>query len=350
MERRTLSASVATALVLVAIIVVIAIVAADAPGSRQRIVTAGMIHVIVVTGMYIFIGNSGIVSFGHIGFMGLGAYTAAWLTIPPATKASLMPGLPEVIAMAEISPWLAAVAGGLLAAAVALAFGIPLMRLSGITASIGTFAILAILQAIFANWTEVTGGQGSLYGLPVFTNVGIAATWAAITILAAAVYQATGAGMRLRASREDAEAAAAVGVHVHRERLIAFVLSAFFVGIAGALYAHFLMTVVAGEFYLKLTFITIAMLVIGGMRSLTGAFCGVVFVLVLAELLRQAERGVDLGLFSFSGRPGLQEVGLAVAMLLALVFRPSGLTGGRELNVLPRKWMAFPRISKRRSV
>lgn len=307
----------------------------EAPGARQRIVTAALVNLVAVTGIYIFIGNSGVMSFGHVGFMAVGAYTSAWLTIPPSIKASLLPGLPAWLAAAELAPATAVPLAGLAAAAVAIVFGLPLMRLSGITASIGTFAMLSILHAIFANWTPVTGGQGSVYGMPRHTNMLVAAGWALLAMVAAALYQSSAAGNRLRASREDLVAARAVGVDVPRERLIAFVLSAFFVGVAGALFAYLSMVVVAGQFYLQLTFLTIAMLVIGGMRSLTGAFVGVAFVSVLAEVLRQAERGVDLGILSFTGRPGLQEVGLATAMLLALIFRPQGLTGGREIP-LPR--------------
>jgi branched-chain amino acid transport system permease protein len=293
-----------------------------------------MIKLTIVVGIYMFAGNSGVLSFGHISFLGLGAYSAAWLTISPSIKASLMPGLPAWLIALELHPAAGVVAGGLLAACVAFVFGLPLTRLAGIAASIGTFALLVIFYATFSNWTPVTGGQGSLYGLPIFTTLPIAAGVACLTILAAAIYQSSAAGFRLRGSREDPIAAKSVGIDIRRERLVAFVISAFFVGMAGALYAHFLTVVVAGEFYLKLTFITVAMLVIGGMRSLTGAVAGTLFVTLLSELLRQTERGFDLGFVFVGGRLGLQEVGLSAAMLLALIFRPRGITGGRELGGL----------------
>jgi len=320
----------------------------EAPGGRQRIITAALVNLVAVTGIYIFIGNSGVTSFGHVGFMAVGAYSAAWLTIPPAMKASLLPGLPAWLVATELAPGLAVPLAGLAAAAVALIFGLPLMRLSGITASIGTFAMLSILHSVFANWTPVTGGQGSLYGMPRYTDMQVATLWALVAMVVAALYQASPAGIRLRASREDMVAARAAGVNVPRERLIAFVLSAFFVGVAGALFAYLSMVVVANQFYLQLTFLTIAMLVIGGMRSLTGAFVGVAFVSILAEILRQTERGVDIGIISFSGRPGLQEVGLATAMLLALIFRPQGLTGGREIR-LPQLRMPKRKSRKERT-
>ncbi|TXL72786.1 branched-chain amino acid ABC transporter permease [Vineibacter terrae] len=322
-----------TALLLTAAVAIVAAIGTQLSGGTQRIIIDAMIKMIIVLGMYIFVGNSGLLSFGHIGFLGLGAYTAAWLTIPPSIKASLMPGLPDFLATAALHPLPAALAGGAAASLAALLVGIPLTRLAGVAASIGTFAMLVVFYAIFSNWTSVTGGQGSLYGLPVFTSLPVAAGFTVATILGAAMYQASASGFRLRGSREDAVAAQASGIDIRRERLIAFVISAFFVGVAGALYAHFLQVVVAREFYLKLTFITVAMLVIGGMRSLSGAVAGTAFVAFLSEVLRQAERGIDLGVVSIGGRLGLQEVGLAIAMLIVLIFRPRGITGGRELTL-----------------
>jgi branched-chain amino acid transport system permease protein len=292
-----------------------------------------MIKLIIVVGSYIFIGNSGVLSFGHIGFLGVGAYASAWVTIPPSVKAGLMPGLPPFIMALHLHPALGALAGGLLAAFVALLFGLPLTRLAGIAASIGTFAMLVILYAVFSNWTPVTGGQGSLYGLPIFASLPITAAFAAGAIVIAAIYQASSSGFRLRGSREDAVAARASAINIRKERLISFVVSAFVVGTAGALYASHLQVVVAGEFYLRLTFITVAMLVIGGMRSLTGAVLGTAFVALLSEVLRQAERGIDLGPLTLGGRLGLQEVGLAAIMLLALIYRPRGITNGYEIRL-----------------
>lgn len=327
-----LQRSLVTACVLIIAVAAITLVGMQLSGGSQRILTDAMIKLIIVVGSYIFIGNSGVLSFGHIGFLGIGAYTSAWVSIPPAIKAGLMPGLPPFIMALELDPVAGALVGGMLAAFVALLFGLPLTRLAGIAASIGTFAMLVILNAIFANWTDVTGGQGSLYGLPIFTNLPIAAAFAAAAIMVAALYQASASGFKLRGSREDRVAAQSAGIDIRRERLISFVISAFVVGVAGALYASHLQVVVAGEFYLKLTFITVAMLVLGSMRSLTGAVVGTAFVAFLSEMLRQAERGIDLGFVTIGGRLGLQEVGLAAVMLLALIFRPQGIMNGHEIQ------------------
>jgi branched-chain amino acid transport system permease protein len=136
----------------------------------------------------------------------------------------------------------------------------------------------------------------------------------------------------LRASREDEAAAEACGVHIVRHRLIAFVISGFLSGVAGVLLAHFLGTVRVETFYLDLTFLIVAMLVIGGMRSLTGAVCGALVIAALTELLRQAEIGVSVGGTSIAAPPGLGDAILALIMLLIILFRPKGIAGGKEFS------------------
>jgi branched-chain amino acid transport system permease protein len=120
--------------------------------------------------------------------------------------------------------------------------------------------------------------------------------------------------------------------------VIALVVSAFFCGVAGALYGYFLGVIVARSFYLQMTFITITMLVVGGLGSLSGAVAGVIVITAFGEVLRNLERGLDLGPFTLGAHPGLQELGLAALMLIILIFRPRGLTGGREIALLPRSW------------
>ena len=134
----------------------------------------------------------------------------------------------------------------------------------------------------------------------------------------------------LRASRDDDVAAKASGVRTVRERLIAFVLSAAIVGAGGGLYAEFLGSMTVDEFYLEMTFVTLAMLVVGGIGSLSGAVVGVVVVTFVVEFLRTLEHGISVGPTTFALPSGSQEIGLGVVMALILILRPTGLTGGRE--------------------
>lgn len=152
-------------------------------------------------------------------------------------------------------------------------------------------------------------------------------------IVLAFAFQRSRVGARLRSSREDELAARSLGVKVARERGIAFVLSAFVVGVGGALQAQLLGLMTPELFFLNATFITLTMLVVGGIASLSGAVVGVIVVSVIEELLRRMERGLELGPLTIDAPPGLAEVGLAVLIVLVLALRPEGLLKGKELRL-----------------
>jgi branched-chain amino acid transport system permease protein len=318
--------------ILIAVVLAVAGLAEFAPTVVQRRITQGLINLVAVVGLYVFVGNSGVLSFGHVAFMAIGAYVSALLTMPAAAKGVFLPDLPAFLAAAEWPAIGGALAGGAAAALVALVAGFPLMRLSGISASIATFAILVVTFVVLGNWTSMTGGQNSLMGLPIYVGLWTAAGWAVVAIVIAFVHQESRSGLLLKASREDEVSAAASGVHMVSHRLAAFVVSAFLSGIAGVLLAHFLGTVRVETFYLDLTFLIIAMLVIGGMRSLTGAIAGAIVITLLTELMRQAEVGVTIGTTAIAAPGGLGDALLALLMLLIILFRPNGIAGGREIS------------------
>jgi branched-chain amino acid transport system permease protein len=314
---------------LLLIVSAIALAASFAPTVMQRRVTQGFVSLVAVVGLYVFIGNSGVLAFGHVAFMAVGAYVSALLTMKPGAKGVFLPDLPAFLAAAEWPTLPGALAGGVVAAAMAFLVGLPLMRLSGIAASIATFAILVITNAVLGNWATVTGGQNSLMGLPIYVDLWTGLAWAAAAILIAFAYQESRSALMLRASREDEAAAQASGIDIVRQRLIAFVISGFLSGIAGVLLVHFLGTARVETFYLDLTFLTVAMLVIGGMQSLAGAVLGVVMIAALTEFLRQLEIGFAVGGMTLAAPPGLGDAVLALIMLLIILFRPKGLAGGR---------------------
>ena len=142
-------------------------------------------------------------------------------------------------------------------------------------------------------------------------------------------------GRLLRASREDPAAARGAGVDIHRQRLAAFTLSGALAGFAGGLFVHLFGSITTEQVYLELTFLTLAMLVVGGLTSLWGAVVGALAVSGLDSFLSQAEQGVHLGL-KLDLPSGTRLVILSTIMALVLILRPSGLTGGRELR-LPRR-------------
>lgn len=301
----------------------------------ERTLVEMFIRIVLVVGLFIFIGNSGIMSFGHVGFMCIGAYAAAWQTVLPAMKRMMLPGLPEFLLENTIPVLPAALLSGLLAAVVALLIGLVIMRLSGIAASIATFAFLAIINVVYSNWESVTGATSSVVGIPTYISLWVALGWAVAAILIAFGYSISRFGLGLRAVREEPAAAQACGINIFRERLIAFVVSAFVVGIAGVLDAHFLGVVNPDAFYLGKTFIALAMLVVGGVGSLSGAVFGVISISALMEILIRFEQGILIGGARLSIPNGVQEIAIGVAMMLILIYRPAGLMGSREIQLPP---------------
>ncbi len=330
--------TIATPVILIVVLLAIAALSYQF-GSRafNRTVVEMFINIMVVAGLYVFVGNSGLLSFGHISFMCLGAYMTAWLTIPPVMKSITLKGLPTWLLHTKLPMWAATPISGVFAALFALIVGRVIMRLSGIAASIATFGLLGVVNNVYSNWDSVTGGQGSIVGTPATMNVWNGWLGAAVAIAIAYLYSISRSGLALRAARDEAIAASASGIDIVRERLVAFVVSAFIIGLAGALYAHFLSIVNPGSFYLRTTFITLSMLVVGGMYSLSGAVAGVVVISALIEMFRDLEKGVSLGGLTIALPNGVQEIAIGIITIVILMYLPTGLTRNREFS-----WRGWP--------
>ena len=292
-----------------------------------------LVSVAIVVAIYVFIGNSGVLSFGQMSFVAVGAFVAGIMTIPLESKTGVLPELFPLLRDHTVgnlvSLVLAAAAGGIFA----LVVGMPLMRLSGLAAGIATFAVLEVTHNILREWTKIGPGATTLSLVPETTDAVQATVGALVVVVAAFVYQRSRLGRRLRASREDPAAARGVGVNVHRERLWAFVVSGALAGLAGALLVHLLGSITTEQVYLELTFLTLAMLVIGGLTSLWGAVVGALVVSALDSFLIEAEQGVDVGI-SLDLPQGTRLIFLGAIMALVLIVRPSGLTGGREFRLV----------------
>ncbi len=299
----------------------------------DRLVIGALVNLIVVVGIYVFVGMTGVFSFGHLGFMAIGAYTVGVLTVPTDMKEILFRSMPSWIDDLHLPFWAAVPVGGLIAAAVALVLAVPLSRMAGLTAALATLSILITVYTVAGNWDQVTNGAQGMSAIPTNTTLTVALSTALLVICVAWLFQESRLGLQTRATREDPVAARAIGVRVGRERGVSFVVSAFLVGIGGGLFAQLQGNLTPEAFYLAPTFLLLAMLVVGGMTSLSGAVVGTIVISTLSEILRRIESGAGLGPLDIPGRPGMTEVGLAVVMLLILGFRPGGLTGGRELRI-----------------
>jgi branched-chain amino acid transport system permease protein len=316
------------------LVVITALVGATVSRSTEIYFINALIAVSMVVALYVFVGNSGVLSFGHISFVAIGAWTAGVLSVPEQEKPAFMPFLFGFLRDTTVGNIPSLVLAGALAAVFALLVGLPLMRLSGLAAGIATFAVLEITNNLLRFYEKVGPGLNTFSSVPETTDLGQAALGALVVIGAAFVYQLSRFGRQLRAAREDPAAARAVGVSIYRQRLVAFVLSGFLAGLAGGLYVHFIPLNVDGV-YLDLTFITLAMLVIGGTTSLWGAVVGALAVSALDSVLANAENGIDVFGRAVDVPSGTRIVVVSALMALVLVLRPSGLTGGRELSLEP---------------
>lgn len=301
----------------------------------SRVVLLALINMVFVIGLYIFSGLSGTLSFGHMSFAAIGAYTCAYITMPPATKAFAFADFPsglDWVLTLDVPYPLAIPIAGAVAALFALIVAPLVVRLSMLQGAIATLALLVIVHTIIANWTELTRGQSSMIGLRADLGLYGALAMVLLTIAVAWSFTRSRCGLRLLASRDDRVAARSLGARPAFDSSAAWVLSAFVTGTGGALYAHFLTSFGPEQFYFGTAFVIIAMLLVGGMRTLTGAVVGTVVYSLAAELLRRVGAGDSGGL----GLPaGSAEILLAALLLVILIKRPAGIVGMREAEPPP---------------
>lgn len=300
-------------------------------GSILRLIVNFFITVVVIVALQSFTGNSGVVSYGHAAFVGIGAYVTAWLTVPSVIKADIFHGMPKWVVDIQwgFLPTLvvATIAGGLAAAVI----GLVISRMKETAIAMSTLGLLVIAHGIYDNWEGWTRGTIGVYALPVHTTVWSAFAVAGLSVVLALMFKYSRAGLRLQASREDPLAAEATGVNVVRMRFIAWVFSAAMSALAGSLWAQFNLAFGPSQFYYSQVFAALSMLVIGGMATVSGAVVGAGVVTVLTELLRRLEEGNFFGI-QIPQISGLQQMILAIITLLILIYRRNGILAWWELD------------------
>jgi branched-chain amino acid transport system permease protein len=313
-----------TALFVVPLALIAVLGDAFASPADLRVIVNFIVALVLVLAIQSFSGNSGIVSFGHVGFMGVGAYVAALLTIPRETKESILPDLPGFIARAELGFVPAVLIAAAVGAVLAAVLGLALTRMREGAMAMATIGVLVIFFVVFDNWDEVTRGATGLFGIPQSTTVYAALGFAALALAVSRAFRESNAGLKLRASRTDALAAAALGADVVRLRFYAWTLSGALMAMGGGLWAQFNLAFGPRQFFFAQTFNLLAMLVVGGLASTSGAVVGAFTITAVFEVMRRAEEGI--------GVPGITQIVVAAIILLVLYFRRDGLMGLSELD------------------
>jgi len=303
-----------------------------------RIIAIMGINIILTVSLNLTNGFTGDFSLGHAAFMAIGAYTAALLTLPAATKVAVITGLPLWLRELTLPFLVATIIGGVLATIVASIVGIPVLRLRGHYLAVATLGLMVIVRVVVNNWQTVTRGARGINGLPSLTNIWWVFGWAVLTIYVVWRLVNSPYGRAMVAIREDELAAATRGVHIFRTRLLAFATGAFFAGAAGSLWAHQITAITPSSFSFAITFNVVVMLVIGGMGSISGSVLGAILMTLVPELLRKVETALAMG-----GNPlyGLSQIVVAVAIILIMIFRRQGLLGGTEIR-LPQFFKSPP--------
>jgi branched-chain amino acid transport system permease protein len=279
-------------------------------------------------------GFTGVFTLGQIGFMALGAYISAILTLPQQAKAAFLPDLPGWLAGISLDQtigplpvgWIVAtLIAALMVSGVAALVGAVLMRLSGPFVSVATLGFLVIVRVVLLNADTLTRGSRAFSNVTRYTDLWWAFGVAVVTVYVVWRIKRSSYGRAMFAQRGDRWAANSVGVSVLRPRLQAFIISAFFTAVAGSLYAHFLGSFSPNAFYFDTTFQVVTMLVVGGMGSVSGSVIGATAMLGLGEALRRLEDPTQLY--------GIAGIIVASVLIATIVFRPAGIMGQREISL-----------------
>jgi branched-chain amino acid transport system permease protein len=281
-------------------------------GYYYQIATIAAIFMLLAASLHLVTGVAGLLHLGHAALYGVGAYVAAILGANYGIGFTI--GLPLA---------------GVSAAAIAFLVALPTMRLMSIYFAVATLGIGQMLYLIFLNWVGLTNGPNgvmlfsgiNLFGFEIDTDLGIyyvVASVVALSILVLNRLSHSYYGNALRSLREDDQCASAMGINVTAMKIQAFVISAFFAGIAGALWAYTTGYISPNDFHFSQSILILTMVVVGGLGSLPGVLIGALLLIILPEMLRSVG--------------DIRNIIVGVMMFGAILFLPKGLFG--EISAL----------------
>ncbi len=314
--------------------------AAGGGSARDTLVSQMLVNAVMVLGLQVYIGNTGILSFGHMGFAAIAGYAVAIMAIEPVFKRLFIPEAPFGLADVHLHPLAATAVAALLLLLIGFFLGLGLTRSGARAGAVAptmiTLALLFLVYEAARNFTDLTGGDrsGLSFG-PGNSLEGRGWIYAALAaaILVARLFRETRPGRLAQAAREDELAARASGIRPAPPQMVALLLSVILITIGASLRVQILGSMTPNFFFFSYTLLTLAMLVVGGRKSVTGSLLGVVIITAGNELTRYlASDAVSVPGLGWLLREGLSDVFLGGAMLGFMILRPDGLFGDRELG------------------
>jgi len=308
----------ASAIVHLGVLYAVLHVWSSADGYRLLVLRLTLIAVMLTLSLNVVNGYMGEFSCSHPGFMALGAYTASVVTVIAFVPDDVFgdPLLPP--ALGPLMFPVALIAGGLVAALGALLVAIPSFRTRGDYLAIISLAFMFIVKSLIEN-LEIVGGPRGFMNQPDWANLPTVFAWTIICVAIIHNFVRSTLGKALNAVRDDEMAAEAMTVNTRRTKMVAFLFSAFWAGVAGGLFAHVFSYVNPGTFGVPKLAEVLAMVYLGGLNSVVGSIVGAVSLQLLMEALRPLE------IFKWMFIPAL--------LILVMIFRPTGLIAFTELNV-----------------
>lgn len=299
--------------------------------ARELLIKELLINLMLVLGLQIFTGNTGILSFGHLAFAQIAAYTVALLTIPVAVKSQQLPDIPFGLGSAHMAAFPATIVAIAVALVVGGLIGIAVVRAGGTAATMITLAVLFVVDQLVKNWQELTKGAGGLPSVPTLDGTMWLWIGGVIGLFVAHWFAETRPGRFAIATREDEIAAPALGIGLFGSRYAAWIVSMALVGLAGALRVQTIGSTSPKQYTLDVTVLLLAMLVVGGMRTPTGAVVGTVVITVGNEMFRQLGDPKRLDI------DRLPDLFLGVVLLGVMLLRPGGMLGDTDLAAWLRR-------------
>lgn len=301
----------------------------------RRILSLCAIYTIMGLSMNLVNGFTGMFSLGQAGFMAIGAYTVAIFTVPIEQRATVFYLEPMHPAIANVyMPFIVAlILGGLLSAVAAFLIGAPVLRLRGDYLAIATLGFSEIIRIVFTNLQTITNGSLGIKNIPTIKSLWWTIGSAVIVVILMSLLINSSYGRAFKAIREDEIAAEAMGINLFKHKVISFMISAFFAGIGGGLFAALLGTVDPKQFIFTLTYNFLLIIVLGGMGSISGTVIGAFLVTGGLEWLRFLDSPLTIGNVEIPlFRPGLRMVVFSVLLMLVVLFYRKGLMGQNELT------------------
>ena len=265
--------------------------------------------------------------------MALGAYIGSILTLSESTKDTMVSKMPQWLKQIQLPFWAALIVAACITMIIAGLIGFAILRAKGHYLAVITLGLVIVVKSLLDNANSLTNGSRGISGMTKYSTLIVVVIVALLSLYILFRFRTSAFGRSMIALREDEDAAASLGIDQRTIRLMSFMISAFFAGVGGCLWAHLQRTIAPSLFYFDETFTILEMSVLGGMASLSGAIPGAAILTFLPQILANFSTGFTIFGIQVPQINGLSNIVMSVLFIIMIIFRKEGVTGGSEYIV-----------------